>query len=436
MNANRICPTRTLKARDRSRHVRKRPRRRRFYLADSADTLTVWCTNAVSASASRQNPDEPPVLFHSYLGALLLAPLSTTAETAARPNILFIFADDQRADTLAALGNAHIQTPNLDRLVRRGVSFNRAYMQGGMNGATCVPSRAMLLSGRSLFHIDEELTRDETWPAAFGRAGYTTLHQREVAQTRRLGSPAASSGRQLFTGGMTNRLNATLSDLEKGNMGPAKLSPRARLRNLHRRNRRAFSAKPTPGRFSPTSPSTARTIRHIIAARLPDQYDPDQIPLPRNFLDQHPFNNGAMTIRDEQLLPWPTTPPTFGPCSPTTTRYISYLRSAHRPRPRCLDASPHTKNTIVVFAADSGRRPRQSRPHRQTGISTSTREMRVPLVVAGPGLPTNRTTDAMCYLYRRAADARPPRRQRRRGPGPAEGLDRRLHDYGQPAASG
>ena len=36
-------------------------------------------------------------------------------------------------------------------------------MMGGMQGATCVPSRAMLLSGRSLFHIDEKLLRDETW---------------------------------------------------------------------------------------------------------------------------------------------------------------------------------------------------------------------------------------------------------------------------------
>ena len=55
------------------------------------------------------------------------------------------------------------------------MAFTRAYMQGGFNGATCVPSRAMLLSGQSLFHADEKLLRHETWPAAFGRAGYTTF---------------------------------------------------------------------------------------------------------------------------------------------------------------------------------------------------------------------------------------------------------------------
>jgi arylsulfatase A-like enzyme len=89
-----------------------------------------------------------------------LAPLH--AADAARPNILFLFADDQRADTISALGNPIIKTPNLDRLVHRGLTFNRAHMQGGMQGATCVPSRAMLLSGRNLFHIDEKLLRDTT----------------------------------------------------------------------------------------------------------------------------------------------------------------------------------------------------------------------------------------------------------------------------------
>jgi arylsulfatase A-like enzyme len=48
-----------------------------------------------------------------------------------RLNVLFLFADDQRADTIAALGNPIIKTPNLDRLASRGVAFNRAYMQGG-----------------------------------------------------------------------------------------------------------------------------------------------------------------------------------------------------------------------------------------------------------------------------------------------------------------
>ena len=43
------------------------------------------------------------------------------------PNILFIISDDQAPDTIAALGNAEIHTPNLDRLVKGGTSFTHCF---------------------------------------------------------------------------------------------------------------------------------------------------------------------------------------------------------------------------------------------------------------------------------------------------------------------
>jgi len=48
-----------------------------------------------------------------------------TAAKADRPNVLFLFTDDQRFDTLSALGNSEIHTPNMDRLVQRGVKDRR-----------------------------------------------------------------------------------------------------------------------------------------------------------------------------------------------------------------------------------------------------------------------------------------------------------------------
>jgi hypothetical protein len=58
------------------------------------------------------------------LATLLLTPVATlrAADGPPRMNVLFLFADDQRADTIAALGNPLIKTPNLDRLVKRGVA--------------------------------------------------------------------------------------------------------------------------------------------------------------------------------------------------------------------------------------------------------------------------------------------------------------------------
>src|SRR5437764_3795069 len=100
------------------------------------------------------------------LAALLVAPLATlrAADGPAKPNVLFLFSDDQRADTIAALGNPHIQTPNLDRLVKQGTTFTRAYCMGAQQGAVCVPARAMLMSGRTLFHVAETLNGQTTWP--------------------------------------------------------------------------------------------------------------------------------------------------------------------------------------------------------------------------------------------------------------------------------
>ncbi len=59
------------------------------------------------------------------------------------PNLLFLFTDEQRADTMAAYGNSCIQTPNLDRLAVQSVLFERAYV----TQPVCTPSRATLLTG-------------------------------------------------------------------------------------------------------------------------------------------------------------------------------------------------------------------------------------------------------------------------------------------------
>ena len=78
-------------------------------------------------------------------------------------------------------------------------------------------------------------------------------------------------------------------------------------------------------------------------------------------------------------------------------RYISYLDTQIGRVLDALEASPHAKNTIVVFAADSGvARGSHGLIGKQNLYEHS---LRVPLIIAGPGIPAGRTTDAMCYLY-------------------------------------
>ncbi|AWM36605.1 Arylsulfatase [Gemmata obscuriglobus] len=312
------------------------------------------------------------------------------------PNVLFLFADDQRADTVSALGNTRIRTPNLDRLVKRGVSFDRAYMQGGLNGATCVPSRAMLLSGRCLFRIDEKLLRDETWPEAFAKAGYGTFatgkwHNGEKSLVR-----CFPEARGIFAGGMTDPLKAPLADIEGSKLAAPKLAPKhacavfadEAIKFLNRKHEKPFFCY---------VPFDAPHDPHIVPDDFPIRYDVEQIQLPPNFLPQHPFNNGEMSVRDEALLAWPRDPEKVREMIAEYYRYVSYLDSEIGRVLDALDRSPHSRNTIVVFAADSGvARGSHGLIGKQNCYEHS---LRVPLVLAGPGIAENKRTAAMCYLF-------------------------------------
>ena len=91
------------------------------------------------------------------------------------PNIVFIITDQQRWDAAGIYGNPVIQTPNIDRLGREGVVFDRAYCASPL----CLPTRATLMTGYSAHHPDrfsqyEILNPDDTVPACLGRAGYRT----------------------------------------------------------------------------------------------------------------------------------------------------------------------------------------------------------------------------------------------------------------------
>ncbi|MDP4591887.1 MAG: sulfatase-like hydrolase/transferase [Opitutales bacterium] len=328
--------------------------------------------------------------------ALLVTVVSLTA--AQPPNIVFIFADDQRADTIAALGNPVIKTPNLDRLVKRGVAFTRAYMQGGNQGATCVPSRAMLLSGRSLAQIDEKLLKHQTWPHAFGAAGYATF----AAGKWHNGPPSIPKSFQqakaLFVGGMANPLKAPTSDmLPTGKLTPSKISPKHLCEEATDETLAFLKSQDGKQPFFSYLAFDGPHDPHIVPEGFPIDYAPASIPLPPNFLPQHPFDNGQMVIRDEQLMKWPRPEADVKTMLAEYYRYISFLDVQVGRVLDAVDASPYAANTIIVYAADSGvARGSHGLIGKQNLYEHS---MRVPLIVAGPGIAADKRSEAMCYLF-------------------------------------
>ncbi|MDA7497084.1 sulfatase-like hydrolase/transferase [bacterium] len=91
-----------------------------------------------------------------------MKPLGSVAEMATRPNILWYCTDQQRFDTIAALGNEHVITPTVDSLVENGVAFTHAYCQSPI----CTPSRASFLTGMYPSKVHNTRNGNESFPSS------------------------------------------------------------------------------------------------------------------------------------------------------------------------------------------------------------------------------------------------------------------------------
>lgn len=325
---------------------------------------------------------------------------ATQPSAAARPNILFLFADDMRADAIAAHGNPHIRTPHIDALVHRGVSFRRAYVFGGDSGAVCVASRAMLMSGRTLFNVDTKALSGVTLlPELLGRHGYTTFgtgkwHNGESSWLR-----AFQRGRTVMFGGMSDHIKVPVRDLRAdGTLSPQRIETTFSSELFADSTidflRTHDGATPFFAYVAFTAPHDPR--QPPLAYREP--YYRSLPPLPDNFLPQFPFDNGMMRGgRDENLGAWPRTEAMVRDQLAEYYGLVTHMDEQIGRVLAALEASGHAENTLVVFAADNGL---ALGSHGLLGKqSVFEHSMRVPMVVAGPGVPSGHSTDAFAYLH-------------------------------------
>ncbi|MGH9720513.1 MAG: sulfatase-like hydrolase/transferase [Bryobacteraceae bacterium] len=333
--------------------------------------------------------------------------LAGASPAATRPNILILLTDDQRHDTIRALGNSEVRTPNMDRLAREGAAFTHASIMGGTVGAVCVPSRAMLLTGRTLFHVHDSIIDRKTgrerpfhlFPEELRKTGYTTHGIGKWHNGPALYARCFTSGENVFFGGMSDQNRVPVQDFD-----PSGEYPKARQHIGAKPSSELFSDsavnflknyredKPFCLYVAYTSPHDPRTAPEPYASL----YKPEGVKLPKNFMPEHPFDNGEMKIRDEQLAPWPRTPEVV---RKHIADYYAMVSHVDAQIGRVLDALRQTgreENTIVVFAGDNGLALGQHGLFGKQNVYEHS--VRVPLILRGPGVPRARKCDSMVYL--------------------------------------
>ena len=334
----------------------------------------------------------------AFLMSCILPTIGLAQEKPKPRNVLFLFTDDQRADTIAALGNKHIKTPNLDKLVQRGTAFKRAYCMGATQGAVCVPSRAMVMSGRTLFRTNADLKGIPTWPAAFAKAGYRTFITGKWHNAPASVLAAFSEGKSIFLGGMGDPYALPIADITpKGTLTKNRPSGKHSCEvfadsAIEFLKNQKGADKPFVAYVAFNGPHDPRTAPKEYHA----PYDANKPPLPPNFLPVHPFNNGDMILRDERLAPWPRTEEVVRQHLADYYAYITFLDAQIGRILAALREAGLEDDTIIVFASDHGLALGSHGLFGKQNLYNHS--MNAPLIFAGPGVPQGKQSDAFCYL--------------------------------------
>lgn len=356
------------------------------------------------------------------------------------PNIVFLFTDDQTYETISALGNKIIQTPNLDRLVNGGATFTHAYNMGGWHGAICVASRSMIISGQYIWRAKEKekLWRqgdttaiNETWGRLMARRGYNTYmsgkwHVQAPAEKvfdevrhERPGMPGDSWGK----GG-----GAKVAEAIRTGGDVAAAMPVGYNRPKDENDNSWSPANPDLGGFWEGGKHWSEVLKDdaldfiketgagddpffmYLAFNAPhdprqapqeylDQYPVDKIPVLENFLPEYPWKDSignGRALRDEALAPYPRTEYAVRKHRQEYFAIITHLDHQIGEILDALEASGKMDNTYIFFTADHGLSVGQ---HGLIGKqSLYDHSIRVPLMVVGPGIPEGRKFDQDVYL--------------------------------------
>lgn len=350
---------------------------------------------------------------------LFVGTLSSNGQSVSKPNIVIIFADDMRAKTIHALGNREIITPNLDQLVKNGISFPNTYNMGGHTGAVCVSSRAMLMTGQSIHRLGDTKTEIPDDHTLLG-----TIFQSQGYQTYGIGKwhngidsyvRSFKDGSEIMFGGMTSsQWNIPLNHFNPAGVYDQSYVPsEPKNRDLPVIADHVYNGRHSAEIFADATVDFLRSEKSkkpfflYVAFTTPhdprqmpkqylDQYDLSNIALPANFMPQHPFDNGHMQGRDEKLLDFPRKPEEVKKEIRDYYATISHLDAQVGRIVKALKESGQYENTIIIFTADNGLAVGQHGLMGKQNLYEHT--VGVPMIWSGKGIPKNKQSAAYCYL--------------------------------------
>ncbi|MBS0202155.1 MAG: sulfatase-like hydrolase/transferase [Planctomycetes bacterium] len=327
------------------------------------------------------NPFDNPPRFIFCLCCVVVclsARCMMAAEAATRPNILFIVSDDHRWDCVGAYGHPDVKTPAMDALAARGMVFHNTYCMGSMVGAVCSPSRTMLMTGRSLWRIPAPNGKADGTPsmgATFRNAGFATLFIGKQGNSYKAGNESFAT---------------TIYNGEKDHVQAPVFMADKTIDWLqeHIRTRK----EPFFIYLGPPVPHDPR----VAPVEYLAMYDPAKLTLPRNFMPQHPFDNGELRVRDELLAPFPRTESEMRRQLADYYAITSHLDFHMGRIVEELKRLGKLESTLIVYTSDHGLAV--GGMHGLMGKQNLYEHNKSPLIIAGPGIPHGKT-DALVYLY-------------------------------------
>ncbi|WP_066630866.1 sulfatase-like hydrolase/transferase [Labilibacter marinus] len=384
--------------------------------------------------------------FIAVLFSACQQPVKETKKVLEKPNIIFLFADDQCHTTVNALGNKEVITPNLDKLVNSGVTFVNAFNMGAWNGAVCQASRCMLNTGLPVWKAQKFEKQvfnkgngtELTWGKMMEAQGYETymtgkwhVHTSAEKAFNNVKHVRPGMPKDNWDHAKMKKIYANLKEGEDY----SKYMPIGYNRPLSKDDNTWSPTDTIHGGFWQGGQHWSEVLRDdaisfinqaktsdkpffmYLAFNAPhdprqapqeyqDMYNEDELSIPESFQPLYPEAYGIAndpSLRDAALAPFPRTEYATRVHKKEYFASITHLDAQIGAILKALEESGKAENTYIIYTADHGLAVGEHGLFGKQNLYDHS--VRPPFVMTGPGLEKGKKVDAEIYLQDAMATA-------------------------------